>query len=146
MKQIHHLYAITFSILIAVLVGGCMKSNVATLPLDNPATGMSIHNGLLTAGRQLWGIWDIAIDPVSGDFEVVPARFSEFHANVRKFLEESPCKNCLKVVPPIVTKPYGMDVTISITHPFPETLITAVSMSVEYACSTGFIISHFPHT
>jgi hypothetical protein len=71
-----------------------------------------------SAGRALWGIWQVSIDPVSGTAEVLPARFGEFHANVRKFLEEGPCMNCLRVVPPVVPQPYGMDVTISLQHPF----------------------------
>jgi hypothetical protein len=51
--------------------------------------------------------------------DVVPLRFSQFHANVRKFLEEGPCTNCLSVVPPIVPTSYGMDVDIALRHPFP---------------------------
>jgi len=69
-------------------------------------------------GRTLWGIWEIAVNPRTLTAEVSPVRHGAFHANVRKFLEESPCSNCLKVVPPILPKPYGLDVTIAITHPF----------------------------
>jgi hypothetical protein len=135
MKQLYlfstMLSAIFFAAIFGITIGGCAASNVATLPSDNASTGMSAqpgtagtqgtaeNEGSTNPGRQLWGVWEISIDPESGDVEVVPARFSEFHANVRKFLEDGPCKNCIKVVPPIVHQPYGIDVTISLTHPFP---------------------------
>ena len=106
-------------VIVALLVGSCASGNAVTPPSQNPDPGaLTGQVAPSESGRVLWGIWEISIDPAKGTYEVAPARFSEFHANVRQFLEEAPCKTCLKLVPPLVPKPYGMDVTISITHPF----------------------------
>ena len=101
----------------AVLIAGCATGN----PVSPPGSGpdLSAAQTAVSSGRILWGIWQIEIDPASGTATVVPARFSEFHANVRKFLEEGPCVNCVRVVPPITPTSYGMDVTIAVRHPFP---------------------------
>lgn len=95
---------------------GCVGGNPIIAPASEKVDSQTLQ---VSSNRILWGMWQIAIDPKDNSVEVIPARFSQFHANVRKFLEESPCKNCLKVVPPIIPTDYGMDVNISLTHPFP---------------------------
>ena len=72
------------------------------------------------SGRQLWGFWNAYI-PLSNDtIEFVPIRNAEFHLNARRFLEDTVCKNCLKLLS--VDKDYaGMVMTaqVQFTHPFP---------------------------
>ncbi|HDS29885.1 MAG TPA: hypothetical protein ENN67_02450 [Firmicutes bacterium] len=120
--SIRHL---AFPILIlAMVVCGCSSGNPAS-PSDFPAPQSISFAQSADNGRISWGIWEITINPESLDAEVVPMRFADFHVNIRKFLEETPCINCLRVVPPIIESPDGLDVSIQIIHPFAgDTLYT----------------------
>jgi len=112
------IYILLSASFIVILAAGCVGNSITTSPdadLENPVSA-SISD---QDGRMIWGIWEITIDPVTLEAQAVPFRAAGFHANVRKFLEEGPCTTCLALVPPIVPKPYGMDVDIRITHPFP---------------------------
>jgi hypothetical protein len=91
-------------------------------PVTPAGTPEVSNQSILTAADSpgtLLGLWKIVIDQQTLEYEVIPERFSTFHVNVRQFLEESPCKNCLALEPPIIVQPYGMDVSIGIEHPFP---------------------------
>jgi len=101
---------------VIVLLGGCSQGSSVSPTLD-PTNSRPSQD--FSAGRQVWGLWEISIDPDSLSADITPLRFGEFHANVRKFLEEGPCFDCLSVQPPIIPQPYGFDVDIAITHPFP---------------------------
>ncbi|MFH1676082.1 MAG: hypothetical protein ABIC40_03570, partial [bacterium] len=102
---------------VIILLMGCSGSDPATPSVSD--TQPIVRAPVYDSGRTIWGIWEIAVDPVSLTSEIVPARFGEFHANVRQFLEQTPCTNCLKIVPPIIPTSYGFDVTIQLRHPFP---------------------------
>ncbi|MFH1675642.1 MAG: hypothetical protein ABIC40_01370, partial [bacterium] len=71
-------------------------------------------------GRYLWGYFTGYIPATHDSIEFVPAREGDIHANVRKFLEDGPCYNCIKVSN-ISVDPVGntLSCDISLTHPFP---------------------------
>ncbi len=84
-----------------------------------PPSGSSVHSSL-PSGRSLWGLFDISVDLSRSDpVAVTPLRSTLFHLNVRKFLEESPCNDCLRIekIEPTAS---GFNLDISITHPFAD--------------------------
>ncbi len=99
---------------------GCSPDNPASPGEDASPADTVAGQRTITSGRSLWGVWEVAIDPVTLRAGITPVRFANFHANVRQFVEESPCTNCLSIVPPIVPQLYGLDVNLSLTHPFPR--------------------------
>jgi hypothetical protein len=71
-----------------------------------------------SSNRTIWGIFDIYIDPASDNpVTITPLRTSDFHLNIRKFLEEFPCTDCLDV-DDFRPTPDGFEIDVSITHPF----------------------------
>jgi len=98
-----------------IIVSGC-SMNAPTTP--DAVNGTVSMNQVSDGGRQLWGLWEVNIDPDSLEASVTPMRFGEFHVNVRTFLEEGPCIDCLSVQM-LIPQPYGFDVDLAITHPFP---------------------------
>jgi hypothetical protein len=74
------------------------------------------------SGRRIWGIYEIVLDRESSErAQLVEQRAGSDHLNIRTFLEDSPCKDCIKITNAIGT-PVGMELTVSITHPFPKLL------------------------
>ncbi|MFH1676196.1 MAG: hypothetical protein ABIC40_04145, partial [bacterium] len=64
------------------------------------------------------GIFDFTIDPDSANsVSITPVRSGSFHGNIRKFLENSPCKNCL-TASDVEKTTKGFNINITITHPF----------------------------
>ena len=112
-----------FFVLVTVITifvtSGCASLN-PVIPSD-PYTVISaeVNPESANSSRTLWGLWQIAIDPADGTAEVIPVRDASLHVNVRQFLENSPCTDCLQVVPPLLITPEGIDANIRIIHPFP---------------------------
>jgi len=74
--------------------------------------------------RMLWGYYDIAIDPESGEIDVVPIRDAAFRLNVTMFLQPplgDAANLGLAIVDASQFKTTGrIDLNISFTHPFPS--------------------------
>jgi hypothetical protein len=69
--------------------------------------------------RQLWGYWTGYVPPSGDTLEFIPVRSSQFHMNARRFLEDTACKNCLKLLK--VEKDFVnmvIKADIELTHPF----------------------------
>jgi len=104
--------AIAFIALLAVM--GCTSAS------ESPLTPSRLDSSFTAppAGRYLWGVFDVAFDPSSDNpVTITPLRSGAFHANIRKFLEESPCNHCLSIGNAQLT-PGGFRVDVSITNPF----------------------------
>ncbi len=111
-------YIITIVLAVCFILSGCSGGDPIS-PTDTTAGSLNgMSNPLSSDARMLWGMWEIGIDPATGTTSVLPLRFASFHANVRQLLEESPCKGCLQVVPPITPTPEGMNIDIALIHPF----------------------------
>lgn len=109
----------TLGLVIVFLLAGCSGGDPVLPGESGPGNEISAAVSGIDGGRMLWGIYEVVIDPAVPDVRIMPARTGEFHANVRSFLEDLPCHDCLKIVAPIVPQPYGMDVNIALEHPFP---------------------------
>jgi len=94
-------------------------SGNAVLPPQDSRTQETLSTEFdAAAGRSLWGYYAFMYDPGAEEpLEVVPVRKSVFHANVRSFLEEMPCTDCLSIENFEYT-PDGFNIDISIRHPF----------------------------
>lgn len=80
-------------------------------------------DGVVTSPHQLWGYYDILLDPDASVYEVFPRRDLVTHYNVLKYLEVSPCTNCLKVAG-VTPSPTTLSVDIQIKHPFASLNLT----------------------
>ena len=71
-------------------------------------------------GHALWGLFDVLVDPASEEpVRMTPLRAGSFHCNIRTFLENTPCSNCLTVTG-FHHLAGGFSVEITIQHPFPN--------------------------
>jgi len=103
------LFSITF---------GCSSSDIPNLTSSGNDTAR--EPVLSDSGRVLWGLYDLQIDADHKNIEVIPKRDLDFHANVRRFLENSPCVQCLQITKILPGNEEGtVIIGIEIRHPFP---------------------------
>jgi hypothetical protein len=108
-------------ILIVFLVTtGCLNSSRNSLdPIEtviNPGPAGPVSH----AGTQLWGYFEISVDPDTLEGSVAPSRTAMFTANVVKFLNKNPVFLGLHINKVTPTADYtDIDIDVSITHPFP---------------------------
>lgn len=101
----------------ALFMLGCSDSSEAILP---SVPKLSISSPSLKAGHHLWGYWEGYIPESNDSMTLLPVREPQMHLNVRKFLEDSPCTNCIKILsvhPDQINK--TLNVQIQLIHPFP---------------------------
>lgn len=105
---------------------GCSGNSPITPPTDTEILqGLNSH-GSPSPNRALLGLWEVRIDASDSEIEIIPTRFGTVHLNIRRFLEEGVCTNCFSIEPPVIFQPYGFDIDLSITHPFPGLSIYTV--------------------
>jgi Tol biopolymer transport system component len=88
-------------------------------PVSPQAAQAGGDSSQIASNRQLWGFWIGYIPPSNDTIEFMPVRSGEFHLNARRFLEDTVCKNCLKLVS--LEKDFDNMVVkaqIELTHPF----------------------------
>jgi hypothetical protein len=104
--------------MLTLLIPACGSSQNAVTP-DNPLNpGRIPVTGEMPTGHNLWGYWNCYIPPSLDTIEFVPARAGEFHLNARRFLEDTICTDCLKLLS--IDKDFdNMIITaeVQITHP-----------------------------
>jgi len=91
---------------------GCSSSTQepVTPPIIHPEAGSLPET-------QLWGLYNISLDPATGEVEVVPLRSEELELNVLKFLEEPGPGVNLKVSGLKLTPPKA-ECNVGLRHPF----------------------------
>ena len=108
--------------LVAALVLGCARGPTAP-PIpgsDDPAdTRMTSVIERPDGPYRLWGEWTFFINDNHDRVDVVPKRDAHFHLNALKFLEDH-CRNCLEIVSVRSNGDGTVDLTIRLTHPFPD--------------------------
>ncbi|HDS30596.1 MAG TPA: hypothetical protein ENN67_06070 [Firmicutes bacterium] len=128
---------LTFSVMVALLIVGCQggsnqspvdpgSSLDTTSPAFTSESGGSAERfqaiGSRSNTRYVWGLWDITIDPVTLEVEIVPLRGLEWHANVVEFLQDPYPKTNLGIIiddgaSDVQNGLFAADVTLR--HPFP---------------------------
>ncbi len=111
---------LVIQLVLVLLLAGCSNGNPV---LPSQASAEQNPNAV-SSNRYELGIWEVVIDPVELSVEVVQIRNGNFHLNIRRYIEENPCSDCLTFEKPVVPKPYGADVDITINHPFDNMLYT----------------------
>jgi len=120
--------SIALYLMLVVLILGCsdggspVSSPVSEIPGETPGINAPENSRMTSADNHfLWMYYLVRIDPDSPDsvqVEMIPFRDVAAHWNVLSFLEQWPCRNCLKIVDMVYG---GNDVLIAevrITHPF----------------------------
>lgn len=69
--------------------------------------------------RALVGLWDIHVSADRQTIDVIPQRASASHFNLVYFMETDPCHDCLKLKNFETAPPFGLNLDMQITHPFP---------------------------
>ncbi len=109
------------SAFILLLVVTSCASPTTSPPIDSPDTilpGFS-GQGFISPGHNVLGAWELVFDFENLTAEAIPVRLATGHFNVRKFMEDGPCTNCLTLhnFSPQPDETFYIDVKF--THPFP---------------------------
>jgi len=111
-------------ILTAVLaISSCASPTVPSevtsdAPLNQNGT-VIFNEGMQSGGHHLLGFWELAFDFENSTAEAIPQRFYEGHFNVRKFMEEGPCYQCLTLLNFSLQPDETFTVDVRFEHPFP---------------------------
>lgn len=111
-------------IILVLLVSGCsgngspLEPEVCAPPEgDLQLTGESVSESG-DQSRYIWAYYNIMIDPDEGKLEVVTPRQITGHWNVLRFLDKTPCGDCLKLSNLQLTGPDEISIDVTIRHPF----------------------------
>jgi len=103
-------------ILLLILVSCSNSSDPATPGLTStPVNSMQSQ----TSSHSLLWYGLIAINPDLGTAELVPARNLKTHFNVRTFMEEGPCTDCLQIQNFVAIPGDIFEFDVVFSHPFP---------------------------
>jgi len=95
----------------------CSGGGNPVAPPAQPFLSPGFSSGQVSP-RVVYGIWMFDVSADHMQVNAVPLRLGEGHFNVRTFLEDGPCTNCLTVLNLHNLGDGFLDVTIRITHPF----------------------------
>ncbi|MFH1675513.1 MAG: hypothetical protein ABIC40_00710, partial [bacterium] len=107
--------------LLSIFLSAC--SNAGD-PISQDFSGkLSGSNSTVKSSNQLWGYWNVSIDPQNFTAEITPIRTAEFTANVTVFLQPPLGKTSnlgIKVTDTSEFLTEGLiDVEVALHHPFP---------------------------
>jgi len=111
--------SVAVAMLLALPAISCGGPSPPVMPGNGPNQVRTPAVDDIPNGRQLWGYWNCRIPPSHDAIEFIPARIGTMHLNVRRFLEDKACTDCLKLVS--LQKDYVNNVIIAeiqIRHPF----------------------------
>ncbi|MCX6647273.1 MAG: PKD domain-containing protein [bacterium] len=89
---------------------------------ENPALGNSAE---AASPHQLMSLSQVYYNPADESFELVPVRLSELHLNIKKWLDGTPCSECIKIAGIQNLGGGVFNIDFQITHPFPDPTYTA---------------------
>lgn len=107
---------LTFALTCCLLIGAlaCSANSRIVTPDLEPEKNNSSGN------NNLWGLYDIRIDPVTLEASVLPARTVEFMLNVNKFMNMNPTSLTLQITDASQLMTEGLvTLDVNLTHPLP---------------------------
>jgi outer membrane protein assembly factor BamB len=109
------------SVLMTILLSlvSCSGTNPTSSPTDNPLVPPANQSINPSAGHHLFGMWQLVFDFDNETAEAIPLRTADGHFNVRKFLENGPCYNCLNLLNFHVEPDNTFFIDVRFNHPFP---------------------------
>ncbi|HEX9744979.1 MAG TPA: hypothetical protein VGB30_06085 [bacterium] len=115
--------ALYFVLLTAALtLTNCASSRTSDLVNPPLSDTYSLNQTAGEKSRMLWGYFEVTIDPVSLDAEIVPIRGAEFNSNITKFLQPplSPSNRIdINILPASNLSTGHLLIDMTIIHPFP---------------------------
>ncbi len=109
-----------------VVVTGCaglLGNPTAPSTTNGAELSATVTNGRNASERfdphMLWGEWDLLFSADHTQVDVIPKRTGRFHLNATKFLETY-CSDCLEIINIKNNGDDTIDLTVQITHPFPD--------------------------
>ncbi len=118
MKAYSRILIASVFLLAVISILGCSGGGISpTTPgLTSEYSPEAAYDG---GNRSLWGFWMVSVDESHSRFDLTPVRNAAFHLNVRQFIEESPCSNCLNILNVQPSGEGSLLVDIELRHPFP---------------------------
>jgi hypothetical protein len=108
--------------LVLLLSLACSKTNAPISPTTGDLSASAVKQS--TGGKILWGMWDITIDPITSQAEIVPIRGAEFTCNVTMFMQAPIAKvNLLGININAAQSDLANGLVVcdvSLRHPFPS--------------------------
>jgi len=108
-------------LILLLAVTACSSSPTSPPPVPQGDAQQSIlfSQSMETSGRHIIGMWELVFDFDNVTATAIPARFPSNHFNVRKFLEQGPCFNCLTLMNFSPQPDNTFFVDVQLIHPFP---------------------------
>lgn len=107
--------------IIIILSASCAGQNYVSQPNIEPEITRTTS---FESVHSLWAYYQIAFDPERDSFEMIPVRHVSDHFNVLKFLEKSPCTNCVTIMSWADSGQGTKLIDVRITHPFTNKNLT----------------------
>jgi hypothetical protein len=100
------------------------SSNLTGMSATSDETDNSSPSSTSENAHQLWGLYEIVINPDEETMEITPMRIANFHLNALKFLEPGGKPGGLQIASPLSFSPDHkvLDVDLRIVHPFPSSM------------------------
>jgi len=111
-------------IIIPLLICGCSATDPVVPDYSQETQRITLSDA--DNPHRLWGYYNLVFDSAHTRCDVYPVRTASFHLNGLKFLEQTPCTNCLRVSNFSKPEDNVIELDVSIHHPFP--------LNLEYSC------------
>ena len=115
----YSIYSIPILLLILCSCSGSGSPNAPILQPPDPMHGVLFSPDMTSPGHHILGMWDLVFDFQNNTATAVPKRFAQEHFNVRKFMEEAPCKDCLLLLNFHNNGDDTFNIDVQFEHPFP---------------------------
>ena len=111
---------ILLGLLTTMIICGCSDSSpIAPETIGQVIPNLSERTAADYDNHYLWGEWTFYFNEKHDQVDVVPKRQGRIHLNALKFLE-SYCSDCLEITNIQNNGDETIDLTVQITHPFPD--------------------------
>ncbi len=122
----------------ALAVTGCSGSS-KTIGNPTSPTLQATEKGPAPNNRTLWRFWNITVDRTTLQASVVPIRSVAEHWNARKWLENGPCGNCMKVVNIEDLGDHVLKFQVELKHPYTNPNLTAFDVRGIALFDSGYV-------
>ncbi|MFH1675771.1 MAG: hypothetical protein ABIC40_02015, partial [bacterium] len=103
---------LTIALLLLIGISACSSNNAPVVP------DLSTDRSINSSGCQLWGVYDVTINPDTFEATVIPARTAEFRMNVNTFMNTNPGLIKLQITDPSKFMSEGIiKMNVGLTHP-----------------------------
>jgi hypothetical protein len=110
-------------LIILLLICGCSATDPVTPDYSTEPQGITASE--TDNPHRLWGYYNLVFDREHTRCDVYPVRTASFHLNGLKFLEQTPCTNCLRVSNFKKPDDNVIELDVTIRHPY---------AALEYSC------------